>query len=431
MRIHSPQITGSAENTNIVTTTRITSLSALSASFASTASYWSGSIVNAATASYADNFTVGGTLTAQTINVQIITSSIEFNTGSTRNGSLAANTHEFTGSVLMSGSLNVGGNLNWGTTTASPYMRTIGGTQIFASSVTGSNYLYSGGTDFRLNNQADTLSLLTITNAGNVGIGTSSPGAILDVQGQDIYLNATSKVVLANAFSGVNSNSPELAFYGQSFNAGYSGGGVYGPSIQGVNQTSFGRKDLIFYQHDAGDYSTRTEAMRLTYNKDLLINHPTNIGEGKLRVSQDGSLWCTEIRHTFSTQYFLYFKYNSAGVGSVTGNGSNVSYNTSSDIRLKENIKPIENAISKIAKLKPVTYNWKSTGISDDGFIAQDLLELDEFKHRVNTIGKGEDGDELYGVDYMRFSAVLTAAIQELKSENDTLKEILQRNNIQ
>jgi hypothetical protein len=40
----------------------------------------------AATASYADNFTVGGTLTAQTINVQIITSSIEFNTGSTRNG---------------------------------------------------------------------------------------------------------------------------------------------------------------------------------------------------------------------------------------------------------------------------------------------------------------------------------------------------------
>ena len=34
----------------------------------------------AATASYADNFTVGGTLTAQTINVQIITSSIEFNT---------------------------------------------------------------------------------------------------------------------------------------------------------------------------------------------------------------------------------------------------------------------------------------------------------------------------------------------------------------
>jgi hypothetical protein len=54
----------------------------------------------AATASFANNFTVAGTLTAQTINVQTITSSIEFNTGSTRNGSLTTNTHEFTGSIL-------------------------------------------------------------------------------------------------------------------------------------------------------------------------------------------------------------------------------------------------------------------------------------------------------------------------------------------
>ncbi len=64
----------------------------------------------AATASSADNFTVRGTLTAQTINVQTITSSIEFNTGSTRNGSTTANTHEFTGSVSVSGSLAVNGS---------------------------------------------------------------------------------------------------------------------------------------------------------------------------------------------------------------------------------------------------------------------------------------------------------------------------------
>jgi hypothetical protein len=94
MRIHSPQITGSAANTNIVLTTVTASISVLSSSFA-------------ATASSADDFIVRGTLTAQTINVQTITSSIEFNTGSTRNGSLLSNTHEFTGSVLMTGSLLV------------------------------------------------------------------------------------------------------------------------------------------------------------------------------------------------------------------------------------------------------------------------------------------------------------------------------------
>jgi len=62
---------------------------------------------NAATASSADNFTVRGTLIAQTIVAQTITSSTDFVTGSTRFGSLPVNTHSFTGSVDITGSLSV------------------------------------------------------------------------------------------------------------------------------------------------------------------------------------------------------------------------------------------------------------------------------------------------------------------------------------
>ena len=54
------------------------------------------------------SLTTTGTITSQTLVVQTITSSIEFNTGSTRNGTLSTNTHEFTGSVLMSGSVGIG-----------------------------------------------------------------------------------------------------------------------------------------------------------------------------------------------------------------------------------------------------------------------------------------------------------------------------------
>jgi hypothetical protein len=64
---------------------------------------WS-DIVNS-TSSYADNFTVAGTLTAQTLVVQTITSSVDFVTGSTRFGSLSSNTHIFTGSMSVSGGL--------------------------------------------------------------------------------------------------------------------------------------------------------------------------------------------------------------------------------------------------------------------------------------------------------------------------------------
>ena len=83
---------------------------------AQTASYWSGSINNAlsasyaATASHADNFTVAGTLTAQTLVIQTITSSIIYSSGSNVFGNDLANTQQLTGSVSITGSLAVNGS---------------------------------------------------------------------------------------------------------------------------------------------------------------------------------------------------------------------------------------------------------------------------------------------------------------------------------
>jgi hypothetical protein len=57
--------------------------------------------VSAQTASFANAFTVASTLTAQTLVVQTITSSVDFVTGSTRFGSILGNTHVFSGSVTM------------------------------------------------------------------------------------------------------------------------------------------------------------------------------------------------------------------------------------------------------------------------------------------------------------------------------------------
>jgi len=106
---------------NAVTSSYI--LNAVSASFASTASYVLNAVSSsfaatasiatsasfASTASSADNFLVRGTLTAQTIVAQTITSSTEFITGSTKFGSLITDTHQFTGSVSITGSLTVVG----------------------------------------------------------------------------------------------------------------------------------------------------------------------------------------------------------------------------------------------------------------------------------------------------------------------------------
>jgi hypothetical protein len=120
---------------------------------------------------------------------------------------------------------------------------------------------------------------------------------------------------------------------------------------------------------------------------------------------------------TSGTNTALRFIQNAATVGSITTSNTATAYNPSSDGRLKENVRPITNAINTINKLRPRFYDWKSTGEPDDGFIAQELLEIPEFAHRVNPIGKASDGSDLYGVDYMRFVTYLTAAVQELAAK--------------
>jgi hypothetical protein len=99
-----------------------------------------------------------------------------------------------------------------------------------------------------------------------------------------------------------------------------------------------------------------------------------------------------------------------------------------SDARSKHNINYISySAIDKVNALKPATFNYNANpDISKGGFIAQDVKEvLPEF------VTNKEDEKHMMGVDYYGIIAVTVKAIQELKAENDTLKEILQRNNIQ
>ena len=83
----------------------VSSSKALSASYSDTASF--ANSFNVAGNLTASNAVLSGTLTAQTLVVQTITSSIDFVTGSTRFGSLLTNTHTFTGSVSITGSLTV------------------------------------------------------------------------------------------------------------------------------------------------------------------------------------------------------------------------------------------------------------------------------------------------------------------------------------
>jgi hypothetical protein len=163
-------------------------LTAQSASFVALAQSASNAVV-AQTSSYANNLTVAGTLTAQTLVVQTITSSVDFVTGSTRFGSISANTHVFTGSMSVSGSIVTIGsitsynalqtfsNVNDATPAQLVLSDTSNTRQLLIGYNSGSNY----GSIQAIHQGVAYKNLVLNLSGGNVGIGISNPSQLLEI----------------------------------------------------------------------------------------------------------------------------------------------------------------------------------------------------------------------------------------------------------
>lgn len=86
-----------------------------------------------------------------------------------------------------------------------------------------------------------------------------------------------------------------------------------------------------------------------------------------------------------------------------------------SDIRLKENLKPIDDCLGILSSLKGYTYNFKNSDDINAGIIAQDLIKV--FPNAVKT---NEDG--YYMIEYLKLIPILINAVNEL---NEKLQEVL------
>jgi len=109
----------------------------------------------------------------------------------------------------------------------------------------------------------------------------------------------------------------------------------------------------------------------------------------------------------------------------VAGAAHASSFPTSSDERLKKNVSQLTNVLEKLEKIRGVSFDWnelyesmgRSTGHREIGVIAQEVEAV--FPELVTTWG-----DEKYqAVDYGRLTGVLIEAIKELRSENQSLKQ--------
>jgi len=109
---------------------------------------------------------------------------------------------------------------------------------------------------------------------------------------------------------------------------------------------------------------------------------------------------------------------DTAITGELTVTGDITAFFTS-DQRLKDNITPIENSLSKIESISGNTYDWNEKSGKeghDVGVIAQEVLEI--LPEAVTTRDNG-----YLAVDYQKIVPLLVEAVKELSSKVDNLEQ--------
>jgi hypothetical protein len=115
---------------------------------------------------------------------------------------------------------------------------------------------------------------------------------------------------------------------------------------------------------------------------------------------------------------FYYTMASGAGTNALKFNTSTgaVTYDTSS-ARYKDNIRDSIYGLSHVMQMRSAQFEYKDTGRSDVGLIAEELQPI-----IPELVGTNKEG-QADSVSYDRMVSVLVKAIQELKAEFDAYKE--------
>jgi hypothetical protein len=103
----------------------------------------------------------------------------------------------------------------------------------------------------------------------------------------------------------------------------------------------------------------------------------------------------------------------SATAGRIDATGDIVAYSTS-DERLKENIQPIQNALSKVENISGNEYNWKEEFENIHGFKGNDVGVIAQEIQKILPEAVIERDNGYLGVNYEKIIPLLIQSIKEL-----------------
>lgn len=314
------------------------------------------------------------------------------------NGGTGATTSTGSGAVVLANSPT------FVTSAWSPLL--IGGTQTTSTLIlrstsgvgtTGADIIFQTG-----NNGAT--EAMRVLNNGNVGVGTATPKDVIDANGRvRSYRTATNDGVFAFG----SDTTPANFFYGTGGTTGYLA--AWTNSLERFRVDAAGNFLVGKTAYDVGSVGVELR--------------PGGLFCVTANLSSTNELVNFNNINTGNVAYDIAFRQQTVSVGNIRVNSNSVSYNTSSDYRLKTEIAPMQGGLSKVLALKPVTFAWKSDGTLGEGFIAHELQAVVPGAVTGEKDGVDESGAPKYqSIDPSFLIATLVAAIQELKQEVDALK---------
>jgi hypothetical protein len=279
-----------------------------------------------------------------------------------------------------------------------------------------------------------------IDSSGRLLVGTSSAFGVnyLQIQGDSGGATGTGGISLRRNVA--PSGMADGAFEGI-IDFGPNDGGV-GARIAAIADAQQGTNDypsrLVFSTTAAGA-SSPTERMRIDRTGDTFIGKTSLSGDvttigcifrplGKVILTSGTGAGAQSLvlakAGASGTETLAEFYYNGGSKGSITSNGTNTAYNTSSDYRLKENVTSVSDGITRLQQLKPSRFNF----IADpdktvDGFLAHEVQDIVPEAITGEKDAVDDDGNPVYqGIDQSKLVPLLTAALQEAIGRIETLE---------
>ena len=261
------------------------------------------------------------------------------------------------------------------------------------------NYADGGGSG----SASNVTTALSMTDSGDIGIGTTSPSRKLHV--------AAASNDVARFESTLGSGSATIELKPQS-------------------SAARARIDVV---DNAGDFSISTvgtaDALLITNSGSLHLGTggtslPSSSQTGFAVTSNAGMCLVMQSTSDTGTNTMTQFINPNGTVGTIQTSGSSTSYNTSSDYRLKENLVDISDGITRVKQLAPKRFNFIGDDSKTvDGFLAHEAQAVVPEAVTGTHNEVDDDGNAvMQGIDQSKLVPLLTAALQEAIGKIETLE---------